>query len=233
MRHEVDPRLSPGPQGLSREFVQAHQRDRLINGMVAAVDEKGYLATSVADVLARARVSRSAFYEQFRDKEDCFLACYDRGAGLLFEAATTALAAGGAWPQRVRRVYEALLETFAEHAPLARVCMVEALAAGPAANLRYRDALGGFVSLIEDAMMADPDAPRVPTTMIFGLVGGSSALIYEEIAAGRTSELPRLVDDLTQFSLAGFMGYRGALETVPSKNSAPTTEVARARRPPD
>ena len=39
---------------------------------------------------------------------------------------------------------------------------------------------------------------------------GSSALIYEEIAAGRTSELPRLVDDLTRFSLAAFIGYRRA-----------------------
>jgi AcrR family transcriptional regulator len=226
MNHEADPRLSPGPQGLSREFVQAHQRDRLINGMVAAVDEKGYLATSVADVLARARVSRSAFYEQFRDKEDCFLACYDRGAGLLFDAATTALAAEGPWPLRVRRVYEALLETFAEHAPLARVCMVEALAAGPAANLRYRDALRGFVSLVEHAIMVDEDAPRVPTTMIFGLVGGSSALIYEEIAAGRTSELPRLVDDLTRFSLAAFIGYRRAHETLPSRSS-PETDIPR------
>jgi AcrR family transcriptional regulator len=42
--------------------------------MVGAVAAKGYAATTVADVLVRARVSRSAFYEQFRDKEDCFLA---------------------------------------------------------------------------------------------------------------------------------------------------------------
>jgi AcrR family transcriptional regulator len=206
VQHEGDPRLRPGPRGLSREFVQAHQRERMINGMVAAVDAKGYMATSVADVLAKARVSRSAFYEQFRDKEDCFLACYDLGAGLLLEAATGALAPGGVWPQRVHRVYEALLRTFAEHAQLARVCMVEALAAGPAANLRYRQALAGFVSLIEHDVVANVDYPRVPRTLIFGLVGGSSAIIYEEIAAGRTAELPRLTDDLTRFALAAFMG---------------------------
>jgi AcrR family transcriptional regulator len=204
---EADPRLLPGPRGLSREFVHAHQRERMIKGMVAAVDAKGYMATSVADVLARARVSRSAFYEQFRDKEDCFLACYDLGARLLLDASIAALASGGAWPRRVRRVYEALLKTFAEHAQLARVCMVEALAAGPAANLRYRQALAGFVSLIEADMAANPDYPRVPRTVIFGLVGGSSATIYEEIAAGRTTELPRLVDDLTDFALAAFVGY--------------------------
>jgi AcrR family transcriptional regulator len=180
----------------------------MINGMVAAVDAKGYLATSVADVLVRARVSRSAFYEQFRGKEDCFLACYDLGAGLVFDAATAALAAGGVWPQRVRRMYEALLGTFAEYAQLARVCMVEALAAGPAANLRYREANAGFVSLMEGDMMANTDVPRVPRTLIFGLVGGSSATIFEEIAAGRAAELLRLVDDLTRFWVAGFVGYR-------------------------
>jgi AcrR family transcriptional regulator len=179
----------------------------LPKGLWGTAEERLHLATSVADVLVRARVSRSAFYEQFRDKEDCFLACYDQGSALLFDAATAALAVGGPWRQRVRRVYEALLTTFAEHAPLARVCMVEALAAGPAANLRYRQAIAGFVSVIEDDMIADADYPRVPRSLIFGLVGGSSAIIYEEIAAGRTTELPCLVDDLTRFSVAGFVGY--------------------------
>ena len=212
IRSEIDPRLLPGPRGLSREFVQAHQRERIINAMVSAVDAKGYLATSVADVLVRARVSRKAFYEQFSDKEDCFLACYERGTVLLFDATMAALAVGGTWPERIRRVYDALLETFAENAQLASVCMIEALAAGPAANLRYRQAVAGFVSVVEDNLMATVDTPRVPTSLIFALVGGSAAIIYEEIAAGRTTELPRLAEDLTTFFKAAFVGYQAVTD---------------------
>jgi AcrR family transcriptional regulator len=192
---------------MSREFVLAHQRERLIRGMVDAIDDKGYIATSVADVLVIARVSRSAFYELFRDKEDCFLACYDEGADLVLEAVGSSLGAGGDWPVRIRRVFTALLGVFVDHPKLARVCMIEALAAGAQANDRYRQAIAGLVSLVETDMSANEDVPRVPRTVLLGLVGGCSAVIYGEIAAGRTAQLREKIEELTAFWLAGFVGY--------------------------
>ena len=47
--------------------------------MAQVVSDKGYAATTVADVVERAGVSRRTFYEQFADKEACFLAAYDAG----------------------------------------------------------------------------------------------------------------------------------------------------------
>jgi AcrR family transcriptional regulator len=175
--------------------------------MVGAVAAKGYAATTVADVLVRARVSRSAFYEQFRDKEDCFLACYDWGSDQVLEAVTTAFSTGGPWRERARRVFRSVLETFALRPQLARVCMVEALAAGPAANERYSGAIAGLVSLVEEDMLVYGDAPPVSRVVLLGLIGGTSMIIYEEILAGRTTELPALEDDLTRMWLAGFLGY--------------------------
>jgi AcrR family transcriptional regulator len=175
--------------------------------MVAAVAAKGYAATTVADVLARARVSRSAFYEQFRDKEDCFLACYESGTSLVLEAVTTAFDAGVPWRQRMRGVFQSLLETFAQHPDLAKVCMVDALAAGPAANDRYRSAIAGLVLLGEKDMIGRADVPPAPRLVFLSLIGGISMILYEEILAGRTAELPELADDLTRLWLAGFVGY--------------------------
>jgi AcrR family transcriptional regulator len=184
--------------------------------MVAAVEAKGYAATSVADVLVRAQVSRSAFYAQFRDKEDCFLACYDWGTGLVLEAATTALDAAGPWRQRIRRVYQNVLDTFAQYPHLARVCMVEALAAGPAAIDRYRDAIAALVELLERDMVDHADVPQVPRLVLLSLIGGTSNIIYEEILAGRTIGLPALADDLTRLWLAAFLGYAAAGDTTPA-----------------
>jgi len=178
--------------------------------MVGAVAAKGYAATTVADVLVRARVSRSAFYEQFRDKEDCFLACYDWGSEQVLEAATMAFSTGGPWRDRARRVFRSVLETFALHPHLAKVCMVEALAAGPAANERYRTAIAGLVSLVEEDMLVNGDVPPVPRVVLLGLIGGTSMIIYEEILAGRTTELPALEDDLTRMWVASFLGYARA-----------------------
>jgi AcrR family transcriptional regulator len=178
--------------------------------MVVTIEAKGFAATTVADVLAHARVSRSAFYEQFRDKEACFLACYDSGTSLVLEAVTTALAGGGPWRERVQNVYENVLDTFAQHPQLARVCMVEALAAGPAANDRYRGAIAGLVSLFETDMLVRGDVPPVPRLVFLSLIGGTSTIIYEEILAGRTAELPALADDLTRLWVAGLLGYARA-----------------------
>src|SRR5207249_11332900 len=56
------PRVLPrGPHGLAREVVQASQRARMLDAMAEAVAEKGYGAVSVADVIARAGVSRKTF----------------------------------------------------------------------------------------------------------------------------------------------------------------------------
>ncbi|HEV7687975.1 MAG TPA: helix-turn-helix domain-containing protein, partial [Acidimicrobiia bacterium] len=72
-------RLPSGRHGLTREAVVASQRGRLVDAMAQIVAEKGYPATTVADVVERAGVSRRTFYEQFADKEACFLAAYDVG----------------------------------------------------------------------------------------------------------------------------------------------------------
>src|SRR5690349_14835356 len=68
--------LRPGPQP-SREEGARNQLERLYGAMVASVADKGYAATTVGDLLELSGVSRSSFYDLFRDKEDCFLATFD------------------------------------------------------------------------------------------------------------------------------------------------------------
>src|SRR5215218_5357838 len=66
-------RLRPG-RGTPRDEAQRNQRERLFAAMVATVGEKGYEATTVADLVELSGVSRSAFYRHFDDKQACFLA---------------------------------------------------------------------------------------------------------------------------------------------------------------
>lgn len=90
-RDDVVP-LPRGRHRLSREQVVSSQRLRMLAAMAAAAAAAGYVRTSVAEVLRRARVSRETFYEQFADKEDCFLAAYDTGVELTLAAYLRALA---------------------------------------------------------------------------------------------------------------------------------------------
>ena len=59
---------------MPREEAERNHRERLFAAMVACVVEKGYEATRVADLVELSGISRSAFYRQFADKQECFLA---------------------------------------------------------------------------------------------------------------------------------------------------------------
>jgi hypothetical protein len=85
--------------------------------------------------------------------------------------------------------------------------LVDAPAAARAAHDRYRSAIAGLVLLGEKDMIGRADVPPAPRLVFLSLIGGISMILYEEILAGRTAELPELADDLTRLWLAGFVGY--------------------------
>src|SRR5207245_10827747 len=70
-------RLPKGPHSLTREQVQASQRQRILDAILDVVGEHGYATATVADVTTAAGISRTTFYEQFRNKQDAFLTAYD------------------------------------------------------------------------------------------------------------------------------------------------------------
>ena len=70
-------RLPHGPHGMEREQIVRNQRARMFGAMIQAVSEYGYCKTGVKHVIGLAGVSRRAFYEQFPNKEACFLATFD------------------------------------------------------------------------------------------------------------------------------------------------------------
>src|SRR6185503_3919211 len=55
------------------------QRARMLEAVTRAVAAKGFARVTVSDVVGLAGVSRRTFYEEFTDKEDCFLAAFAAG----------------------------------------------------------------------------------------------------------------------------------------------------------
>ena len=47
-------------------------RRRLLDGLAASIDERGYRDSTVADIVRHARTSKRTFYDQFSTKEECF-----------------------------------------------------------------------------------------------------------------------------------------------------------------
>ena len=80
----ADPSLvAHHPEVGQQLYMRNSQRARLVEGMIQAVADKGYVASTVADVVRAARVSRGTFYAQFASKEECFLEAYKYGIDVM------------------------------------------------------------------------------------------------------------------------------------------------------
>lgn len=188
--------LPRGPHRLAREEVVASQRGRMLEAIAEAVAAKSYAATTVADVIGRAGVSRRTFYEHFADKEQCFLAAYDAGVEVLVATMTSA-GEGIADPVRLTRArVRAYLQTLAAEPAFARTFLIEIGAAGPLA-LRRRDAVHDVFA----AAAADV-APRTSAAMRLAAVGAADTLVTRWVRDGRTSELGALEDEIVRLHLA-------------------------------
>jgi AcrR family transcriptional regulator len=201
-------RLPPGRHGLPREFVAHNQRERLIAGLAEAIAENGYAGTTIAHITRHAAVSRRTFYEHFSSKDECFVAAYETVMAELRERVGEAFDAAADWPHAVRAGIAAMLRFLAAEPNLARLCMVEALVAGPVVVERYDAAIQSFVPYFQsgrEGRSAEVLARLSPTTEE-ALIGGMISLISRRIIAGRTAELEILLPDLVEFTLAPYLG---------------------------
>jgi AcrR family transcriptional regulator len=171
-------------------------RLRLMEGMAAAVNEKGYAATTIGDIVRHSRVSKRTFYEHFADREACFLACYAYGGELALRAVAEAAGGGGPWPQRVRAATRAYLAALQARPALTRTLLVEVGGAGPRALALRREVLQRFArllcELVETGRRDHPELRELTPAMSTALVGGINELVLATVEQGGTDRLDRL-----------------------------------------
>lgn len=212
-------RLPPGRHGLPREFVTHNQRERLIAGIAEAIAENGYSGTTIAHITRAAAVSRRTFYEHFSSKDECFVAAYDTVMKELQERVSGAFDEQDEWPKAIRAGIGAMLEFLAAEPNLARLCMVEALVAGPAVVERYDAAIQSFVPYFQEGRKGRSKEvlSRLSPTTEEALVGGMVSLISRRIIAGKAEELEELLPDLVEFTLTPYLGSAEAAKIAKGK----------------
>jgi AcrR family transcriptional regulator len=206
----ASPRLPAGRHGLPREFITQNQRERIITALVDTVAERGYNATTVAHITKAASVSRRTFYEHFADKEACFLAAYDMVADHIRASMRAAAESFGDWPQQVRAALATMLRFLASEPELARLTMIEPVAAGGEIAARHRASMQGFVAILKAGRPQHSGERPLPEATEETLVGGIVSLIVREISASRTADLEQLLPDLVELILAPYLGIEEA-----------------------
>lgn len=207
-------RLPRGRHGLPRELVTRSQRERLLAAVVHVTATKGYEAMSVADILEEAGVGRQSFYEQFKDKQDCLLAAHDILVDDLEATVATVFERPEPWPERVREALAVVLDWFAANPDAARVTLIELGPVGPVARKRFKASFHRFTALFDEGRQESEAATDLLPNLSSLAAATALARIFEEIAKGRTAELPNLLPELTFELLVPFVGEQAARATA-------------------
>src|SRR6478735_2217282 len=112
------------------KLVTSPKRQAILDGMLEAVGAEGYERTSVRTVLARTGVYRQAFYDNFADKDDCYLQAYDLGVERIEALLVEAAADKDGWTAQLRAGLGALLDFLDAEPDVGRALVVEVHTAG-------------------------------------------------------------------------------------------------------
>ncbi|HUC00111.1 MAG TPA: TetR family transcriptional regulator [Solirubrobacterales bacterium] len=195
------PRLTAGRGAPSAEHVARHQKARLQGAMVEAVARHGYAETTLRELVTLAGVSKSAFYEHFENKQDCFLSTFDEIAAILRERVAEAYRREGDVRERFVAALSVFLGMAVEEPAAASLGAVESLTLG-AAGVEHRERASEAFEAMVAQTFEDSPAPRpVSPSTVKAVVAGVRGVTYRRLRSGRQQELPGLVDELVDWAL--------------------------------
>lgn len=205
--------LPRGRTSLLTKETREKQRRRLVKAAISVFAEKGFAATTIADIVKTARVSKQAFYEIFENKEDCFLAADDLGRKALYEQVLTDIKAQGSnGDQWIRSSLRAYLQLCVSEQDFTKAWAIEFPKAGSRCleqrNLFFSE-LGKRLKLIHSAIkIKQPELwVAVPDLFYDAAIGGAYEIIFRYICQNKFEDLLNIEDDLVDF-IKFSIGYK-------------------------
>lgn len=192
--------LPPG-RGTSTEQAAQNHRERLFGALVAEVADKGYEATTVADLVKLSGVSRSAFYKHFSDKQECFLAAIEALLEPAVEAAAEMLTPGGEAPSDpavAKAAFERLIDGVVAQPAAATMCVVEVYSGGSEA-VELLDRATASLEVVVRKLLHGVGREEMPSEIVRGLIGGVQKVIHKRLYQGKPEELKELAPQLWEW----------------------------------
>jgi len=199
-------KLPPGRHLVPRDFVAQNQRERMLLATAELVAERGYQKTTIELIAKTARVALSTFYEQFSSKEECFLAAFDETMDAAAEVFAELLDEEQEWADQVATGLEIALEMVANEPARAKLCIVEAQAAGGEALKRYQGMLERLAPKLREGRVHNPRASRLPDGLEVAIVGGLVWLVHQRLLTDRVDEVKGLLPEMLQVTLTPYVG---------------------------
>ena len=184
------------------------KRERILKGMLQAVGRKGFERATVQDAISEAGLYRQAFYDSFKDKEDCYLQAIDAGSAWIELAMREQAAGQKTWRGQLRGALIGLLRFLDDEPEVGRALLVEVHAAGPAAVGRRTEAMERAAMMMDRARQESEGlAPAISAEAV---VAGILAVLHSRLAAGQADGFARLLPELMYLAVLPYFGAEAA-----------------------
>jgi AcrR family transcriptional regulator len=213
--------LPVGIDRLSHEVIADHRRERFLRAATKVFATRGYRATTVEDLASASHVGVGSFYALFDGKQDCFLGVYDRVAEAGTEQIAAAIPTAAPWPERARAALAALLDWTAAEPHGARIALIEAQTAGPAALARYRETLKSLATLLREGRACGPAAAGLPESFEYATACGVAWLLCDRLATEATNAIEALLPDLLEIAVEPYLGRDAASSALDLPHAVP------------
>ena len=184
--------IPAGRHTLEPGEVSARQRERLLRAMGQCVSERGYVETTIADVVRVARTSRTVFYRHFADKETCFLETYGQMTRARIGASLSAAGAVESWREKLAAGIGAYFRWMADHPEVAVTTVVEVHRAGRRALEARAAALSDWSRTLDGVAVLAARAGEpveLDETAYTAILLTAEAYVHEYACRGRLAEV--------------------------------------------
>jgi AcrR family transcriptional regulator len=202
-------RLPMGQHSLPGEFVEANHRNRVMAAAISSLAERGYGATTIADITRGAGISNTSLYSHYADKEACVLAAYTASVAWLEAGAAAAIDPSASWPVRVREAVSATVALLDADRRLAHLCATEIFCAGAAGQACHRETLDRLAPRLRVGRGRRPPVVALAPDLEPALIAGAISMIGRRLQDGN-GNLSGLAPAITEFLLVPYLGPASA-----------------------
>jgi AcrR family transcriptional regulator len=194
------------PEAPALRLVSSPKRQRILEGMLEAVGNAGYDSASVRMVLDQTGLYRQAFYDEFTDKDVCYLEALTYGVAKFEAIAKAAAEPEEGWRGKLRAGIGAVLDALDEDPAIGRALIVEVHAAGPEALKIRSEAMKQITDFIDSARHASTGTETPPPIAAEGIVAGMHAVVHAKLATGDGDGFRQLLPDFMYFAVLPYFG---------------------------
>jgi AcrR family transcriptional regulator len=183
------------------------QRQRILKAMATSCAEKSFSATTIADIVGHASISRATFYKHFANKRECFDATAESFLDELRDTATEVQSPKDPPVEAVRNVAASVLEYLAAKPAYANLLVVEAPTVDPQIVRDYREIV---TRSLASRLQSSKRTPRKGANPEIAF-GRAKLLVADYVAAKKAKQLPSILPEIVYIALLPYVGQEAAL----------------------